>query len=331
MIPKRSKLLLLFFSKDNPLWKQLVSKSTVTQKEISQASGVSQSTISNWRKGGGADIGVLEHEFATLRTKIEGSRNQSKQQMLEIVNRFWKELTEGPLEVPVYDIAASTLSMTMEDVQKTLDQIIYERFTMFPMLSYNSEETAKAYVLKYGGSYTLWARRADNRDCKKPTPVWLKCPLRVRYALRLGSQHVIRCKLNAPRFFTEAGERKYWEYDGFLRTRGDKVFWMFEKRENLGSDFFHAITGEGRVHEAVDGNGVRLTMAGTYLTTGQDDSRSIERDDVLVQRYSLPPTAADAEIRHWMHTGAQILDAEQEETREEFERVEELWRQFVIR
>jgi transcriptional regulator with XRE-family HTH domain len=331
MIPKQSKLLLLFFSKDNPLWKQLIAKGTVTQKDIAQASGVSQSTISNWRKGGSADIAVLEHEFNSLRDKIESSRNQNKQQMLEIVNRFWKQLTEGSREVPVYDIAASTLSMTMEDVQKTLDQIIYERFTLFPMLSYSNEETAKAYVQKYGGCYTIWLRRMDKRDLKKPRQVWLKCPLRVRYALYLGGRYVIRCKFNGPRFSTEAEERRFWEYDGFIRTRDNKVFWMFEKRENLGSDFFHAITGEGRYHGAVDGKDVRLTMSGTYLTTGQDDLRSIEHDDVLIQRYSLPPTADDADVRRWMHTGAQILDSELEETREEYKRVEELWRQFVGR
>jgi hypothetical protein len=329
MILKQSKLLLLFFSQANPLWKQFLSKGSVTQKDISLVSGVSQSTLSNWRKGGAADMGVLETEFAKFRSKIESSRNQNKQQMLDMLTRFWQQLTESPSDASVYDIAASTLSMTLEDVQKTLDQIIYERFTLFPMLPYSNEETAKAYVSKYGGCYTLWVRRVDKRDPNNLRQVWLKCPLRVRYMLRLGGQHVIRCKFNGPRFSTEPGERNFWEYDGFLRTRDSKVFWMFEKRENLGSDFFHAITGEGRVHEAVDGKGVRLTMAGTYLTTGQDIARSIEHDDVLIQRYSLAPTAPEPDIKHWMHNGAQILDPAVEETRQEFGRVEELWQEFA--
>jgi hypothetical protein len=331
MLPKQSKLLLLFFSKENPLWRQLVPHGSITQRVISAESGVSQSTISNWRKGASANLVLLGHEFNALRTRIERRHRASeiREKLLTAVNGFWHQLTTDSLDVPVYDVAEK-LSMSMEQTQRILDEIIYTRFTLFPMLSYNSEKTANSYALKYGGSYTLWARRVDRRG-SEAGPVWLKCPLRVRYALRLGSQHVIRCKLNAPRFSIQPGERKYWEYDGFLRTRGNKVFWMFEKREDLGSDFFFAITTEGRIHEADNQEGPRLTMAGTYLTTGQDDTVSIECSDVLIQRLSLPHSEQDNDIRNWMHNRAQILDPRQDATRGEFDRVEQLWRGFVRR
>jgi hypothetical protein len=77
--------------------------------------------------------------------------------------------------------------------------------------------------------------------------------------------YIIRCKLNAPILATEVNQPRYWEYDGFLRTRGSKIFWTFEKREALGSDFFYFIT-EGRICGGNDN--ARLTLSGTYLTTG---------------------------------------------------------------
>jgi hypothetical protein len=77
VIPKQSKLLLLFFSKDNPLWKQF-GGGRVTQKRIAEISGVSQSTISNWRKGGSADIGALGNEFHALRTIGDGAYRNAR-------------------------------------------------------------------------------------------------------------------------------------------------------------------------------------------------------------------------------------------------------------
>jgi hypothetical protein len=230
----------------------------------------------------------------------------------------------------VYDVAINTLSMTTEQYQKILDEIIYERSTLFPMLSYNSERVANDYFGKYGGYYILWVRRIDKRDSRE-TPLWLKSPMQVRYPLRVGAQHFIRCKLNAPIFSTEQGQSTYWEYDGFLRTRANKVFWIFEKRENLGSDFFYAITEEGRIFQSSDGGEPRLTMSGAYLTTGQDAARSIEHTDVLVQRLSLSQSGIDKDekLAHWMHSGAAILDPGCEETQAEFQRVEQLWREFV--
>jgi transcriptional regulator with XRE-family HTH domain len=332
MIPKQSKLLLLFFSKENPLWKEIIRK-TVTQKEISKTSGISQSTISNWRKGSDAAVAHVRHDLGVFKSNLQKRNWPSKEQKAKIVatiDRFLDQLTANDPDVRVYDVAVETLSMTMQQCQKILDEIIYERFTLFPMLSYNSERAANDYFLKYGGSYVLWTRRIDKRDSGE-TALWLKSPMQVRYPLRVGAQHFIRCKLNAPIFSTEPGQETYWEYDGFLRTRDSKLFWIFEKRENLGSDFFHAITEEGRIYQSSDGGDPRLTMSGTYLTTGQDAARSIEHTDVLLQRLSLPRSGKekDEDIARWMHSGAAILDPRREETQAEFQRVEQLWREFA--
>jgi DNA-directed RNA polymerase specialized sigma subunit len=68
--PKQSKLLLLFFSKENPLWKDIIRKKTVTQKEISKNTGISQSTISNW-KGSAADIAHVRHDLGVFKSNLQ--------------------------------------------------------------------------------------------------------------------------------------------------------------------------------------------------------------------------------------------------------------------
>ena len=95
---------------------------------------------------------------------------------------------------------------------------------------------------------------------------------------------MIRCKLNAPMLTSDPQGITHWEYDGFLRTRNNKVFWMFEKREAMGSDFFFFITDQGRGYG--EGDQERLTLSGTYLTTGQDPGRSIVTSDVVLRRLS---------------------------------------------
>ncbi len=100
--------------------------------------------------------------------------------------------------------------------------------------------------------------------------------------MSIKSRAAIRCKLNVPVIRIEPYRIPYWEYDGFMRPYENKVFWMFEKRELEGVDFFHLITCKGDVYGRNDE--ARFTLSGKYLTTGQDAQKSIVTDDVLLQR-----------------------------------------------
>jgi transcriptional regulator with XRE-family HTH domain len=321
---------LLFFSKENPLWTAFFGRS-VTQKAIAERTRISQSTLSNWRKGGGASMTHIAGELLRLKTDIQEKRNLNadiKRRFFNAIDGLLSECQASTPTLSVYDFAKEILSMRMEECQKILDEIIYERSTLFPTITYTNETTATSYFAKYGGSYALWIRRRQFRD-SGPGYLWIQSPLRVRYVLRLGNSFLIRCKLNAPIFASESGQAAHWEYDGFLRTRDSKVFWMFEKRENLGSDFFYCITNEGRILQ--DGADRRFTLAGTYLTTGQDEVRSIEHSDVLLQRRSLPNSEPDEDIAKWMHEGFDILDPSDPEKHDAFRHVEELWETFTSR
>jgi hypothetical protein len=328
MIPRQTKILLLFFSKENPLWTAFFGRS-VTQRAIAERTSISQSTLSNWRKGGGAHTPHIAGELLRLKGEVQDKRNlpaDTKKRFTHAIDCLLSECENPSPTSIVYDFARDILSMPMEKCQKVLDEIIYQRSTLFPTISYSSEGTATSYFGKYGGSYALWVRRRQLRD-SGPAHLWLQCPLRVRYVLKLGNSYVLRCKLNAPILAAESGQRDHWEYDGFLRTRDNKVFWMFEKRENLGSDFFYCITNEGRIHH--DGDDRRFMLAGTYLTTGQDEARSIEHSDVLLQRRSLPNSEPDEEIAKWMHKGFDILDPLDPQKQEAFAHVEALWESFT--
>jgi hypothetical protein len=158
--------------------------------------------------------------------------------------------------------------------------------------------------------------------------------LRVRYVLDAGARHLIRCKLNAPIIEGKTEAPPYWEYDGYLRTLDENVFWKFVKREALGTDFFDFITNNG-IPQRRDGN-VAWILSGAYLTTGQDPLHSIEQGEVILRGLLLEEIAGEdnqikteAEIiADWMHSTATVLNPDKPETRPEWESVNALWQEY---
>jgi hypothetical protein len=282
-ITRQSKLAFLFFSKENPIWEKFL-RHTPTQAEISTHTGIQQSTLSNWRHGGKIDLKTITEAFDKLRKFI----NLADPPLAEVVQRFSEEFTVAATNPGssrrVYDVARKTLGMTIEQSQTIIDEVIYDKFGMFPTMHYHSAGDAYEQFGRFVGNYFLWVRRSVDGEWK-----WLKVPLRVRYVLKLKGGAAIRCKLNAPILSPSLpAVLTHLEYDGFLRTRANKLFWTFEKREDLGSsDFFYAITDQGRVIDD------RLTLVGTYLTIGQDAENSILTNTVLLQRLTIEDVKAE--------------------------------------
>jgi transcriptional regulator with XRE-family HTH domain len=291
MITKQSKLLFLFFSKDNPLWKTLLAHSP-TQTEIATATDIKHSTLSNWRKGGEIDRRTIETAFHFLEGTISNTDldDRKKKDLLRTVRDFSTQYASPTLKV--YDIATRILGMTIDECQKIIDEVIYDKFTIFPAACYESPQDANEQFARFGGNYNLWARRTVHGKER-----WLKARLRVRYILKLKNRFIIRCKLNAPVLAQEyapvlsqgSPNISHFEYDGCVRTRNNKLYWTFEKREEAGSDFFYFITDQGKSLDE------RLILKGNYLTTGQDTARSIVSDNILLQRLTL--TDVENELR----------------------------------
>ena len=340
MLDRLSKLALLFFSAGNPVWEHLVEtapkrgdpvpakKHLIAQQKIANAAKISQSTLGNWKKGGVIDLQTLDEAFGTVITSVDEAPIpvERKRELIASVKGFQVECLDPNSRAPVYDVARQWLSIQMEDCQKILDEIIYDTFTLFPSLSYDSKSGAEPVFKKYGGLYHLYVHRRGR---------WLKCPLRVRYAVKSGIRHVVRCKLNAPKLRPEPGAAfSYMEYDGFLRTTDENVYWKFEKRDGVSVDFIDFITDDGKLYRTDDDRAVRI-LSGRYLTIGQDALHSIE-DGYVVMEGVLPEQFAgsgyetfsqagkDAAVVNWMHKTACVLD----EGAAEWDRVNRLWKKY---
>jgi hypothetical protein len=308
MITKQSKLLFLFFSRENPLLEKIFAQ-IPTQLKISDATGINQSTLSNWRRGGEIDSNTVKRSFNTLLSYITTEVSEEKRsELLNAVRRFmdvYASVSAQHSDLRVYDIATDVLGMSIEQCQKIIDEVIYDKLTIFPSICYEGAEASQTFA-DFGGNYHLWVCRKIPDEI-----IWLRCPLRVRYILSLKNSrnsNVIRCKLNAPKIYSdELRIVKYWEYDGFLRTRGDKVFWMFERREMLGSDFFYCITDSGR--SLRDGGKERKILVGTYLSTDQDAARTIVADRMILERLSI----ADIETELLKSGGPAVPDRESDD------------------
>jgi hypothetical protein len=364
-LSRQAKFLFLFFSPNNPLWTDLLEP-PITHQRIAKASHVSQSTITNWKRGGreikinlanvrdslselSADIEDLDKagpwdkatpkDQAVLKRHLEPAR---KLAALNLISAFLtKCCSDSGTTVSVYDVATEILSLTMKQAQTILDEIIFEEFTLFPPLCYEtqleaekdfrqfgeSETRLSARSGDFGGLYLLYVRRAD---------LWLKCPLRVRYVLSLSGKYLIRCKLNAPMIHEDTRPRPYWEYDGFLRVLDKKVFWKFAKREDRGTDFFDFITYEG-ITEPRSKTALIRMLTGVYLTIGQDPLQSIEHSDVLLKGILLEElktkddTRTDEQIvQHWMHHTGDVLSKDDNDTKEEWTSVRMLGKKLGL-
>jgi hypothetical protein len=313
MFSTQTKMLILFLSDDNPLWSiALVHPPSVGK--IAAYLGVGLGTIENWKSGKNVNEDTVDAAFSKIFARIDdpplGLKNRrsekaenspnicvhldesAKRRARTIAKSFYsvyKSLTIRTSQMSgrprVYDVAANTLNMTMGQGQKIIDEVIYDRFSMFPNICYQSSDDAEASLTRFRGIYYMWARR-DGR--------WLQSKMRVRYVVSIKNRAAIRCKLNVPVIRTEPYRIPYWEYDGFMRTYENRVFWMFEKRELEGIDFFYLVTCKGDVYGRNDE--ARFTLSGKYLTTGQDAQKSIVTDDVLLQRIPSREAGADQQV-----------------------------------
>jgi hypothetical protein len=316
MIAKHTKAVYLFFSQHNPIWQAILGR-IPTKSDISENTTINASTLSNWRRGGPIDAKIILRAFAELRKKIVGTNIGNQDRLFKSVGKFEESMKEilssSDSDLQITELG-KVLGMSIEQSQRIIDESIYDNFGMLPAILYGSEAEAIEQFVRFGGNYDLWVRRESHN--KK---MWLKAALRVRYILNLRAGAVIRCKSNAPALPPYDKELSYWEYDGFLRTRHDKIFWVFEKREVKGRDFFYVITDQGRFIEG------RLTLFGTYLTTGQDTAQSIVSSDIVLHKLNpedleaalLVPgrkqprqTDPDEQTREWMARGTQVVYSE---------------------
>jgi hypothetical protein len=215
----------------------------------------------------------------------------------------FKVIYHSKPENPLYDSVA-ILRMPVDECQNIIDEAIYERLPLFPEMFYdtvyggvNAAEDAARDYNDYKGLYDSWIKRDK---------VWLRSPLRVRYPLKLRHGVIIRAKLNIPMIEREEGSpQTYWEYDGFLAVKGHnrRLFWTFEQRNQRNNDYMYFITDFGRQIQSA--NGHHLTMAGVYLTTGQDEHRSIVTSDIVMRR--IPGTDVNA-MERLMHETAGVVD-----------------------
>jgi hypothetical protein len=322
-------MMLLFLSPENPLWQMLLEATDKKiQTKISKYVGISRQTITNWRKGG--TIGSDESEplddrvFRKIKERLEGGasdpdfgrvrlNDDQKVEAKKIVDRF-EYIYRNNVRYKVYD-AARALNIPIQKCQEVIDDAIYACYPAFPEMYYTddskSQRSLKSDFELYCGVYDLWVKRTHNN--KK---LWLRCPLRVRYAIRIGEGTAIRCKLNFP-ILEPQSERPYWQYDGFLTVRDQSLFWNFEKRGTAGTwiDYFNFITSCGR--NWPNGKGP-LTAVGAYLTTGQDKARSIVADYVLLQKQTFEFSNEDKVIA-FMHGRAACVDTKKK--REQLDRL----------
>lgn len=337
MFTTGTKFLILFLSDGNPLWKTVMTQPLSIGK-LASYMNVSTGTIENWKSGRNVHEAkfeaALDRILVNIKTPPVGLPNKritkrdapaicleldekAKAEATELVKRFRagysgldassSELTAKP---HVYAFAKEVFNMSVEQGQRIIDEVIYDRFSLLPNICYKSRAEAEAAFRRFGGTYLLWARREGR---------WLQAKVRVRYVVDIRSRTAVRCKMNAPVINPLPYSFPHWEYDGFLTVCENKVCWVFEQREAEGLDFFYVMTCRGNVFGR--GDDAKFTLAGKYLTAGQDKKRSIVSDDVLFQRI-FPAEIAEDKTADMREDIREITD------KDEGERITRLFEEF---
>ena len=295
-LPKKNKIMILFLSPKNEWWKTILKANREPPAEdIAGVSGVPATTQHYWKLGRQIEDDTVGNALDNIERTVKKEQYAPgvRERILKDLAAFHDLYFSREHSEHLYT-TARRFGMEISTAQQIIDNIIYDRWPVFPSLLYPADQAGREQIRQrfeaYGGAYRMWMRRGQE---------WLLCGLRVRYVLKIRRGLAIRCKLNVPIINREPGYPPYWEYDGFLRVLSNKVFWMFEKRNyNHRGDYIHFITDIGEVLEE------RMTFVGTYLTTGQDTQQTIVSSDVMLRRLR---EVEVAKMEEEMHSLASIV------------------------
>jgi hypothetical protein len=318
-----ARMMLLFASAGNPLWKDLIS-GDITENKIADYLGIVRMTLTNWKKT--ESLGRKPAElFGTVKDHIReaakpayvqrgssraGLSNETAERALAKVDEF-HGLFRSSRYPHIYE-AANVLGIGVKDCQQIIDHSHYTQLPLFPRMYYLSRSECEKHFKLYAGLYHVWVKRY-----RAAATFWFRCPMEVRYVLKMKAGHVIRCKLNFP-MIERRGNLRYWEYDGFIAITDINIFWMFERRpELISSDYFQFITDLGFNYSSKEELGETLTMTGRYLTTDQNAARTITNGEVIIQKLDADRTD-EAQVGKIMHGDAAVFDRSPE--REELDR-----------
>jgi hypothetical protein len=169
--------------------------------------------------------------------------------------------------------SGAILGMGIRAVQKAIDAVINRNAPLISLAYYGADHRFyEDDLVGKGGVHYLGIRRGAR---------WLQAPLQVRYALDLDGGFVLRCKLHIPNL---QSSKEPWEYDGILRELRDNLYFVFEKRAKAGGgrkDFFFLVMSASQTPGSKQN-----VLAGTYLTSDQDERRTTVSGQAVMWRVS---------------------------------------------
>ncbi len=293
MLSRLNKKIILLCSVEAPFWSDALPK--VTRLHIKSALGISPTTMIKWEMGGEVRDVSLHRAFRIMGETVSKRQSIAKDARADIL----KKIEE--LHIAIFDNDTSVyafgdlLGFDKTQSQKAIDQEVFKKIPVFRDIYYEDSPRDRSMVQKhfdaFGGCYHVYLERGERT---------FRSVLRVRYPLHLKTLWTIRAKLNLPKYVNTIGKQKpFFEYDGFLSIKSDRIFWMFEERDNLNADFFHMITERP---DLLEGGGM---AEGKYLTTQRGRDASIIAARMLLERREIESAA---EIEEFMASGMALIE-----------------------
>ena len=291
---------MVFMSKDNPLWdllatfEKLAGKLVPTERlsikpgsgsvagkvtsEKFDLLGVSRTYFEKWRDGHLDDVASAFRQVRNLKMAIEIVRvaaPERSNEAMDLTQRIDSFLRSAEQDEPVRDSGLALGYRSANAVRMALDKAFHRRYPMFKKPFLESAETATMELAQIQGQHLAWMRRG--RD------LFLQCAMEFRYAVELPQGHVIRVKLDVPLIHGKPGGQPtskgaHTPYDGWVMlSQNSRVFLTFETRhDDSRSDCIFMIIDNWPAEGGWRG--------GTYLTADQGNARGPASDLVLLRQ-----------------------------------------------
>jgi len=261
---------------------------TVTKGYIAKAMGISPTSVTNWASGQHFKAKTQEKIFQNMREKLADSKlctAEEKNALIELFNKLESGLNDSSMRVYEY---GQLLEHMIPETQRIIDEVIYKYTPVFRDIYYETnargEHRAQEHFKEYGGIYyAYFARRGFT----------IQGTLNIRYLLKLSHHYALRVKVNVPRI----EDARYFEYDGFVAIKTQKMFFSLEERQHDRADFLYIIVDTPMISSQ------SFSVTGKYMTVGQNREQPIVAESIILKKASeFTGSAVD-----FMHSECKIL------------------------
>lgn len=272
------KIAIIYSRRNAVIWNDRDKKSS----KIEEIMGVKFSTVRSWINGRGKP-GKGSVNRTDFGERICDSLNNA------LKDKIKRKITTNDFfgKVNIYEFA-DIFYIDRNLCNLIIDEFLYDRYPLFLNYYLTNEGEANKFFDQYKGIYEIYRMGTSKSNSNS---IFVSS-LHVRYVIKCNDNFAVRCKLHIPNI-----QDSLVKYDGFLTMLNDRLYWVFEDRNNR--DFIFIITNTGIHHRP------SKFFAGLYMSLNQDQPPIPVSRAVCFKR--IKESTNNEEMQDFMYNSPRII------------------------